>query len=100
MTGEHGITPAGLDLKTLGVVILRNGEAAATAAGAAVLGSPLNSVAPLANTLGKRDSEIPAGTLVLTGAIPEAVPLNPGAHPTSHLPHMTPERRRDGTRCD
>src|SRR3546814_9112769 len=60
MTGEHGITPAGLDLKTLGVVILRNGEVAATAAGAAVLGSPLNSVALLANMLGKRDREIPA----------------------------------------
>src|SRR3546814_4762917 len=41
MTGEHGITPAGLDLKTLGVVILRNGEVAATAAGAAVLGSQI-----------------------------------------------------------
>src|SRR3546814_20475305 len=73
---EHGITPAGHDLKTLGVVILRNGEVAATAAGAAVLGSPLNSVALLANMLGKRDREIPAGTLVLTGGITEAVPID------------------------
>src|SRR3546814_18264536 len=51
MTGEHGITPAGLDVKTLVVVILRNGEVAATAAGAAVLGRSLNSVALLANSL-------------------------------------------------
>src|SRR3546814_20873244 len=88
MTGEHGITPAGLDLKTLGVVILRNGEVAATAAGAAVLGSPLNSVAPLANILGQRDREIPAGTLVLTGGITEAVPINTGDHVTFNFQHL------------
>lgn len=80
MTGENGALPAGLDLKTLGVVILRNGEVAATAAGAAVLGSPLNSIALLANMLAKRGREIPAGTLVLTGGITEAVPINPGDH--------------------
>src|SRR3546814_8055104 len=88
MTGEHGLTPAGLDLKTLGVVILRNGDVAATPAGAAVLGSPLNSVALLANMLGKRDREIPAGTLVLTGGITESVPINPVDHFTFNFQHL------------
>src|SRR3546814_16095224 len=40
MTGEHGITPTGLDLKTLGAVLLRNGEVAATAGGATGLRRP------------------------------------------------------------
>src|SRR3546814_14582612 len=44
MTGEHGITPDGLDLKTTGVAILRNGEGAGTAGGTAVSGSPTTSV--------------------------------------------------------
>ena len=88
MAGERGVAPAGLDLKTLGVVILRNGEVAVTAAGAAVLGSPLNSVALLANMLGKRGKEIPAGTLVLTGGITEAVPINPGDHFIFNFQHL------------
>lgn len=88
MTGEQGVRCEGLDLKTLGVVILRNGEVAATAAGAAVLGSPLNSIALLANMLGKRGREIPAGTLILTGGITEAVPINAGDHFTFNFQHL------------
>jgi 2-oxo-3-hexenedioate decarboxylase len=80
MVGDDGVPVAGLDLKAMGVVIERNGEIAATAAGAAVLGSPLNSVALLANMLGRRGRSIPAGTLILTGGITEAVPINPGDH--------------------
>jgi len=80
VVGDKGLPVEGLDLKAMGVVTLRNGQVVNTAAGAAVLGSPLNSVALLANMLGRRGRSIPAGTLILTGGITEAVPINPGDH--------------------
>ena len=63
----------GLDLKNLGIVLRKNGEVAATASGAAVLGHPAASVAMLANMLGARGREIPAGVLVMTGGATEAI---------------------------
>lgn len=67
-----------LDLRTLGVVLEKNGEVVELGAGAAVLGHPLSSVAMLANMLARRGEEIPAGTLVLTGGITAAVAVEPG----------------------
>lgn len=67
-----------LDLRTLGVVLEKNGEAVAFGAGAAVLGHPAAALAALANELGRRGSEVPAGTLVLSGGITEAVAVAPG----------------------
>ena len=92
VVGDTGLPVEGLDLKTLGVVTLRNGEVVNTAAGAAVLGSPLNSVALLANMLGRRGRSIPAGTLILTGGITEAVPINPGDHFTIKFQHLGSDR--------
>jgi 2-oxo-3-hexenedioate decarboxylase len=68
----------GLDLRTLGVVLEINGEIAALGAGAAVLGHPAAAIAMLANLLGERGEEIPAGTLILSGAITEAVMVKAG----------------------
>src|SRR5690606_1960239 len=67
-----------LDLKNLGVVMEKNGQVVATASGAAVLGHPAQSVAMLANMLGARGEEIPAGTLILTGGVTEAVAVAAG----------------------
>ncbi len=71
-----------LDLKTLGVVLEKNGEVVETGAGAAVLGHPLNSVAMLANLLSERGPQelntIPAGTFILTGAVTAAVAVQAG----------------------
>lgn len=69
-----------LDLATLGVVLEKNGEIVALGAGAAVLGNPAASVAMLANMLAQRGEEIPAGTLILTGGITEAIAVAPGDH--------------------
>ena len=46
--------------------------------GAAVLGNPAESVAMLANMLGERGQEIPAGTFVMTGGVTAAVTVEPG----------------------
>jgi 2-oxo-3-hexenedioate decarboxylase len=67
-----------LDLRTLGVVLEINGVVKTMAAGAAVLGHPLAAVAMLANHLGERGQEIPAGTFVMTGGVTEAVAVKAG----------------------
>ncbi|GAA6169468.1 2-oxo-3-hexenedioate decarboxylase [Sessilibacter corallicola] len=70
--------PSELDLKNIGVVLEVNGEVKQVGAGAAVLGHPASSVAMLANMLGERGEEIPAGTFIMIGAITAAVAVNKG----------------------
>ena len=74
-----------LDLRTLGVVLEVNGEIKSMAAGAAVLGNPLAAVAMLANHLGARGQEIPAGTFIMTGGVTEAISVNPGDKLEGHV---------------
>ncbi|WP_349571229.1 2-oxo-3-hexenedioate decarboxylase [Azotobacter salinestris] len=78
----------GIDLKNLGVVMEKNGEVVAMASGAAVLGHPAQSVAMLANMLGARGREIPAGTLILTGGVTEAVAVAAGDNVTVRFQHL------------
>jgi len=74
-----------LDLRTLGVVLEKNGEVVATGAGAAVLGHPASSVAMLANMLAARGEQIPAGSYVMTGALTEAVAVGKGDSVTARF---------------
>jgi 2-oxo-3-hexenedioate decarboxylase len=67
-----------LDLRTLGVVLEKNGQVVAMAAGAAVLGHPAAAIAMMANHLGTRGQEIPAGTFIMTGGVTEAIPVAAG----------------------
>ncbi len=69
-----------IDLRTLGVVLEKNGMPFSFGAGAAVLGHPASAVALVVNLLAKRGEGLPAGTLVLTGGITEAVAVKPGDH--------------------
>ena len=78
--GSAATNVAGLDLRTLGVVLEINGQVRALGAGAAVLGHPAAAIAMLANFLGARGEEIPAGTLILSGGVTEAVAVQPGDH--------------------
>jgi len=68
----------GLDLRTLGVVFEKNGEVVSTAAGAAILGDPAVGLAWLANKLAEHGESIPAGTVVMTGALTDAITIVPG----------------------
>lgn len=68
----------GLDLRTLGIVMEKNGEIVTVAAGAAVLGHPAAAVAMLANHLAARGEEIPAGTFVMSGGATEAIRVEKG----------------------
>ena len=76
--GRERVDARALDLRTVGVVFEKNGEAVAFSAGAAVLGHPAAAVAMLVNHLGRRGQSLPAGSVVLSGGITEAVAVAPG----------------------
>lgn len=78
VVGGQPLRPNELDLRTVGVVLEKNGEPVALGAGAAVLGHPAAAIAMLANHLGARGQEIPAGSLILSGGITEAVAVAAG----------------------
>jgi 2-oxo-3-hexenedioate decarboxylase len=73
-----GTAPEGIDLRLLGCLFERNGEVVATAAGAAVLDHPAAAVAWLVRSLHRRGRSLPAGSLVLSGALTAAVAVAPG----------------------
>ena len=76
--GGQAVPVDELDLRTLGVVMEKNGEIVGIGAGAAVLGHPAAAIAMLANHLGARGEEIPAGTMILSGGVTEAVAVKAG----------------------
>ena len=72
-------TPAAdVDLRTLGMVFTCNGEVIATGAGAAALGNPAAAVAWLVRALHPLGASLPAGSIVMTGALHAAVPVAAG----------------------
>jgi 2-oxo-3-hexenedioate decarboxylase len=78
--GSVALPPAQAgDLRLTGVVLRRDGEVVATAAGGAVMGHPAASVAWLVNQLAERRESLPAGSLVLSGGLTAPVPLGPGS---------------------
>jgi 2-oxopent-4-enoate/cis-2-oxohex-4-enoate hydratase len=76
--GDSAVDPRRIDLVTCGMVLEKNGEIVATGAGAAALGSPVNAVAWLANTLGKLGIGLKAGEVVLSGALAAMFPAAAG----------------------
>ena len=78
VVGGMPVAPMQMDLRTVGIVLEKNGEPVAFGAGAAVLGHPAAAIAMLANHLAARGEEIPAGSLILSGGITEAVAVQAG----------------------
>jgi 2-oxo-3-hexenedioate decarboxylase len=72
------VPPAGLDLRLVGVVLEKNGEVVATAAGAASLGHPAAAVAWMIRTMAAEGEGLRAGEVVLSGGLTAAVPVAPG----------------------
>jgi 2-oxo-3-hexenedioate decarboxylase len=69
-------------------VLEKNGVRVAFGAGAAVLGHPAAAIAMLANHLAERGESIPAGTLILSGGITEAVSVGAGDNVTLRVQGM------------
>lgn len=72
--GDRAVSPTQVDLATCGMVVEKNGSIISTGAGAAALGSPVNCVVWLANTLGHFGIPLKAGEVILSGSL---VPLEP-----------------------
>lgn len=72
--GEGRADPAGLDFPSLEMRVFKNGAPLSAGQGSAALGSPLNCVSWLANTLSKFGITLDAGDVVLSGSL---VPLEP-----------------------
>lgn len=66
------------DLALTGCVFERNGQLVATASGAAVLEHPASAVAWFVRELARRGRTLPAGSLVLAGALTAAIPVEAG----------------------
>jgi 2-oxo-3-hexenedioate decarboxylase len=88
VTGGRTYKADDIDLRTMGVVMEKNGEVVQVGAGAAVLGHPAESVASLANMLAVRGEDIPAGTFVMTGGITAAVAVDKGDTITTRYQHL------------
>ena len=76
--GDKLVDPKDVDLSTCGMVLEKNGEIVGTGAGAAALGSPVNAVAWLANTLGRLGIPLKAGDIVLSGSLAALIPVKAG----------------------
>ena len=76
--GSRPVRPESVDLALTGCLLYRNGRIEGTGAGGAVLGSPVNALIWLANTLGTLGVGLEAGHVVLPGSVCAAIPFEPG----------------------
>lgn len=76
--GDRMVNPRDVDLRNCGMVLEKNGEIVVTGAGAATMGSPVNAVVWLANTLGRLGIPLKAGEVILSGALGAMVPVQAG----------------------
>jgi 2-keto-4-pentenoate hydratase len=76
--GSRPVRLDAVDLALAGCLLYRNGQIEGTGAGGAVLGSPVNALVWLANTLGPLGVTLAAGHVVLPGSVCAAIPFGPG----------------------
>ncbi|MEW4981995.1 MAG: 2-oxopent-4-enoate hydratase [Cycloclasticus sp.] len=67
--GGTAVDPRKVDLSVCGLTLEKNGELMYTGAGAAALGSPVNAMTWLANTMGALGVTLKAGEVILSGAL-------------------------------
>ncbi|MEU4511167.1 2-keto-4-pentenoate hydratase [Nonomuraea wenchangensis] len=84
--GSSPIDPAGVDLRSAHCALLRNGAVSETGTGAAVLGSPVNALAWLANAVGALGVSLEPGDVVLSGSFTRAIAIAPGDSITADFP--------------
>jgi 2-oxopent-4-enoate/cis-2-oxohex-4-enoate hydratase len=76
--GDARIDPRTVDLAALKARVFKNGQPLSEGLGSAVQGSPLASVAWLANTLGSYGVSLDAGEIILSGSLVPLEPAKPG----------------------
>lgn len=88
VTGGRPRDPREVDLRTIGVVIEKNGEIQALGASAAVLNHPAKAIVMLVAHLAARGQSLPAGSFVMTGGITEAIPVARGDNVVARFQDM------------
>jgi 2-oxopent-4-enoate/cis-2-oxohex-4-enoate hydratase len=78
--GHERVDPRAHDLARLRARVSKNGQPLSEGLGSAVQGSPLASVAWLANTLGGYGVTLGAGDIILSGSLVPLEPARPGDH--------------------
>jgi len=76
--GSKPTALSAVDLRLVGCTLQIGGELVATGAGGAVLGSPINALVWLANTIGPLGIDLEPGHVVLPGSMTRAFPVRPG----------------------
>jgi 2-keto-4-pentenoate hydratase len=76
--GEQMTDINGVDLRSVGMTLSKNGEMMATGSGAAALGHPAHAIAWLANKLHEFGMTLKAGELILPGALSAAITVVEG----------------------
>lgn len=76
--GEGRAHPRDVDMPGLSMAVFKNGEPLSAGLGSAALGSPLECVRWLANTLGAYGITLDAGDIVLSGSLVPLEPVVPG----------------------
>jgi 2-keto-4-pentenoate hydratase len=84
--GGTPISPADVDLRSANCALLHNGTIAETGTGAAVLGTPFNALAWLANAIGTLGVALEPGQVVLSGSLTRAITIAPGDRITADFP--------------
>ena len=79
MVGAWTLPRQAGDLAAAGCVFSVDGAVTQTAAGAAILGHPLRALVHLSEHLASRGEGLAAGSIVLAGALTDAVPIRPGS---------------------
>ena len=76
----EGVHPEGIDFEGCRMVVHKNGRPLSEGLGSAALGSPLHSVAWLANTFGAHGVSLRAGDILLSGSLVPLEPVQAGDH--------------------
>lgn len=76
--GSRPVRLDDIDLRLTGCTLHVNGQLVATGAGGAVLGSPLNALVWLANTVGPLGVTLEPGHIILPGSMTRAFSVSPG----------------------
>ncbi len=82
------VSPRDIDLRSVGVVLAKNGTVVATASGAAALGHPAAAVAWLVRQLSTTGEGLRAGEIVLSGGLTAAVSVGPGDVVTASIDRL------------
>ncbi|MDP9053428.1 MAG: 2-oxo-3-hexenedioate decarboxylase [Acidobacteriota bacterium] len=85
VVGSQKTPVRGRDLRTIGAVMEKNSQIVSLGAAAAVLGHPAAAIAMMVNEL---KQEIPAGSVLLSGAITEAIAVKAGDTITMRMQDM------------